>query len=157
MHLPVPSWRWWGNRPLNRITEIGIGIRNPYAPEAQNRAGLQYAGVPSLDAEVWVNELRVSGFEDQSGWAANVRSQVVLADFANVSATLNRSTDGFGSIDSQLGNRQNFDRTSYDLTGTVNIAPVYSRAVRLEHSRDAVGPPQHPDAAFPAQRGGYPL
>ena len=110
-----------GEPSLNRITEIGIGIRNPYAPEAQNRAGLQYAGVPSLDAEVWVNELRVSGFEDQSGWAANVRSQVVLADFANVSATLNRSTDGFGSIDSQLGNRQNFDRTSYDLTGTVNM------------------------------------
>lgn len=110
-----------GEPSLNRITEIGIGIRNPYAPESQLRQGLLTAGTPSLDAEIWVNELRVSGFEDESGWAANLRSQVVMADFANISATLNRSTDGFGSIDSQLGNRQNFDRLSYDLTGTVNL------------------------------------
>ncbi|MCH8523646.1 MAG: cell surface protein SprA [Balneolales bacterium] len=110
-----------GEPSLNRITEIGIGIRNPFAPESQSRQGLQQAGTPSLDAEVWVNELRVSGFEDESGWAANLRSQVVLADFANINATLNRSTDGFGPIDSQLGNRQNFDRLSYDLTGTINM------------------------------------
>lgn len=110
-----------GEPSLNRITEIGIGVRNPYAPGTQSRQGLQNAGVPSLDAEVWVNELRVSGFEDQSGWAANLRSQVVFADFMTVNATLNRSTDGFGSIDSKLGDRQNFDRLSYDLNGTVNM------------------------------------
>jgi cell surface protein SprA len=110
-----------GEPTLNRVTEIGIGIRNPFAPEAQHRRGLSSAGVPSLDAEIWVNELRVSGFEDQTGWAANIRTQIVMADFANVTATFNRSTDGFGSIDSKLGNRQNSDQLSYDLSGTVNM------------------------------------
>jgi cell surface protein SprA len=110
-----------GEPSLNRITEIGIGIRNPFDPGAVNRRGLQFAGTPSLDAEVWVNELRVSGFEDESGWAANARAQIVMADFATVSANLNRSTDGFGPIDSKLGDRQMFDRISYDLSSTVNM------------------------------------
>lgn len=110
-----------GEPSLNRVTEIGIGIRNPYQTESVNRRSLQTQGVPFLTAEVWVNELRVSGFEDQSGWAASARAQVVLADFASVNASFNRSTDGFGSIDSRLGERQNFDRLAYDLSGTVNM------------------------------------
>jgi cell surface protein SprA len=110
-----------GEPSLNRITEIGIGIRNPYQSESMNRQGLTSSGTPSLDAEIWVNELRVSGFEDESGWAANARAQIVMADFATVNASFNRSTDGFGPIDSRLGDRQKFDRLSYDLSSTVNM------------------------------------
>lgn len=110
-----------GEPSLNRITEIGIGIRNPYSNVAGSRQSHQTAGVPSLDAEVWVNELRVSGFEDASGWAANARAQIVMADFASINASFNRSTDGFGPIDSRLGDRQKFDRVSYDLSGTFNM------------------------------------
>lgn len=101
-----------GEPALNRITEIGIGIRNP------DEAG---RGVPSLDAEVWVNEMRVSGFEDQSGWAANLRTQLTLADFATINAAYNRSTDGFGSLDSKLGERNQFDQASFDVSTTLNL------------------------------------
>lgn len=101
-----------GEPALTRITEIGIGIRNP------NEPGL---GVPSLDAEVWVNELRVSGFEDKSGWAANLRTQITLADFATVNASFNRSTDGFGSLDSKLGERNQFEQIGFDVNTTMNL------------------------------------
>jgi cell surface protein SprA len=101
-----------GEPTLTRVTEIGMGIRNP------DEAGL---GVPSLDAEIWVNELRVSGFEDQSGWAANLRTQITLADFATVNASFNRSTDGFGPLDSKLGQRNQFDRSGFDVSTTVNL------------------------------------
>jgi cell surface protein SprA len=109
-----------GEPSLNRITEIGIGVRNPYQGGG-SRQSYQTLGTPSLDAEVWVNELRVSGFEDQAGWAANARAQIVMADFATLNASFNRSTDGFGPIDSRLGVRQQFDRLSYDLSGTFNL------------------------------------
>lgn len=109
-----------GEPALNRITEIGIGVRNPYQGGGARQTN-QTLGTPSLDAEVWVNELRVSGFEDQSGWAANARAQVVMADFATLNASVNKSTDGFGPIDSRLGERQQFERLSYDLSGTFNL------------------------------------
>jgi cell surface protein SprA len=101
-----------GEPALNRITEIGIGVRNPSEPGR---------GVSSLDAELWVNELRVSGFEDQSGWAANLRTQLTLADFATLSASFNRSTDGFGSLESKLGERNQFDQTGFDVSTTLNL------------------------------------
>lgn len=110
-----------GEPSLNRVTEIGIGIRNPYENSALNRQAHRTVGTPSLDAEIWVNELRVSGFEDQAGWAANARTQIVMADFATLNASFNRSTDGFGPIDSKLGDRQKFDRIAYDVSGTFNL------------------------------------
>ncbi len=110
-----------GEPSLNRITEIGIGIRNPYDPDAMHRRSLQSMGTPSLDGEIWVNELRVSGFEDQTGWSANARAQLTMADFATVNASFSRSTDGFGGINTGLGERQQFDRLAYDLSGTINM------------------------------------
>ncbi|MEX0680896.1 MAG: cell surface protein SprA [Balneolales bacterium] len=115
-----------GNPSLDRIREIGIGIRNPHANGTINGNGGKVTqnsmqGVPSLNAELWVNEVRVSGFDDQKGWAANLRTSVRLADFATLNANLNRKTDGFGPLDASLGNRQLRDEYSYDLSTNVNM------------------------------------
>ncbi|MEX0929259.1 MAG: cell surface protein SprA [Balneolales bacterium] len=107
-----------GEPSLSRVTEIGIGIRNPHA-DADN--GSEIIGVPSLDAELWVNELRVSGFEDKKGWAANMSTQITMADFATVNASMRRSTDGFGGIDSRLESRQQEDNQDLDISSTVNL------------------------------------
>ncbi|HKK45526.1 MAG TPA: cell surface protein SprA [Balneolaceae bacterium] len=105
-----------GNPSLDRIGEIGIGIRNPYDPQ-NPKAG----GISSLDGQFWFNELRVSGFDNKKGWAANAKAEVKLADFASVNANLNRETDGFGSLDSRLGQRRISNVFAYDLNSTVNI------------------------------------
>ena len=103
-----------GNPSLTSINEVAIGIRNPHGDESGK-------GVPALDAEVWVNELRVSGFDDEQGWAANVRARIDLADFATINARYNRETDGFGSLDSGLGGRRTSDMHSYDLSTDMNL------------------------------------
>src|SRR5699024_6833234 len=69
----------------------------------------------------WFNELRVSGFDNHSGWAANAKMQVQLADFASLSANLIRETDGFGSLDSRLGQRRESDILSYNINSTFNM------------------------------------
>jgi len=104
-----------GNPSLDRIGEIGMGILNPFDPDNPDR------GVPSLDAELWLNELRVSGFDNRKGWAANGKAELQLADFASVNANFNRQTDGFGSLDSRLGQRRISDVLAYDVSSTVNL------------------------------------
>jgi len=105
-----------GNPSLDRIGEIGMGIQNPFDP--QNPDG---GGEPSLNGQFWFNELRVSGFDNQSGWAANAKAEVKLADFASFNANFNRETDGFGALDSRLGQRRLSDVLAYDLNSTVNM------------------------------------
>ncbi|MDX1671501.1 MAG: cell surface protein SprA, partial [Balneolaceae bacterium] len=104
-----------GNPSLDRVGEIGMGIRNPFDPADPG------SGTPSLDAEFWLNELRVSGFDNRRGWAANAKAELQLADFASVNLNVNRETDGFGSLNSGLGQRRFSDILAYDANTTVNL------------------------------------
>ncbi|NBB75791.1 MAG: cell surface protein SprA, partial [Bacteroidetes bacterium] len=104
-----------GNPSLDRVGEIGMGIRNPHDPANPDQ------GVPALDAEIWLNELRVSGFDNQRGWAANAKAELTLADFATVNANITQETDGFGALDSRLGQRRVSDIFGYDINSTVNL------------------------------------
>ena len=121
-----------GNPSLERVREIGIGIRNPHQMDPNGNNGsnngntssslrTRIAGKPSLDAELWVNELRVSGFDDEKGWAASIRSTIRMADLGSIQANFSRQTDGFGPLDASLGNRQMRDEYSYDLSTTLNM------------------------------------
>lgn len=105
-----------GNPSLDRVGEIGIGIHNPFDPQNPSDGG-----VSSLDGQFWFNELRVSGFDNRSGWAANAKARVEMADFASFNANLNRETDGFGALNSRLGQRRTSDLFSYDVNSTFNM------------------------------------
>ncbi|NGP86781.1 cell surface protein SprA [Aliifodinibius halophilus] len=105
-----------GNPSLDRIGEIGMGIRNPFNPENPSDGGIS-----SLSGQFWFNELRVSGFDNKKGWAAKAKGEIQFADFATFNANFNRETDGFGSLSSGLGQRRLSDVLAYDLNSTVNI------------------------------------
>jgi len=105
-----------GNPSLGRISQIGLGIRNPF--DVENPSG---PGVPILNSELWLNEMRVSGFENEIGWAANAKTSFKLADFATFDGNFSRQTQGFGSLDSQLGNRRVDNTFAYDLTTSMNL------------------------------------
>ncbi|PWN07008.1 cell surface protein SprA [Rhodohalobacter mucosus] len=105
-----------GNPSLSRVSEVGLGIRNPYDPDDTDGPG-----VPVLSAEMWLNELRVSGFDNEKGWAANAKTTLKLADFATVNANLSRQTQGFGSLDSRLGQRLFSNELAYDINTAVNL------------------------------------
>ncbi|MEX0895237.1 MAG: cell surface protein SprA [Balneolaceae bacterium] len=105
-----------GNPSLDRVSEIGMGIRNPFDPD--NPSG---NGKPVLNGRFCMNELRVSGFDNKRGWAANARASFKLADFATMNANLTRQTDGFGALDSRLGQRRVSDQTAYDISSTMNL------------------------------------
>jgi cell surface protein SprA len=86
--------------------------------------GLRHAGETDQDLrnlEVWVNELRVTGYDERTGWAALTNANVKMADFGEISASFQRKTDGFGGLSSTLTERQQADNTSWNVRSEVNL------------------------------------
>ena len=77
-----------------------IGIRNPKHQTLNDGDD----GMAKC-AEIWVNELRLTDFNEKGGWAANARVTAKLADFANLSLAASRMTEGFGNIEQKLNER----------------------------------------------------
>jgi len=104
-----------GNPNISNLRTIMIGVRNP----ADN--GVQKC------AEVWFNELRLSDFREDGGWAAIGRVSTKLADFATFAAAGNISTTGFGSIEQKVNERQKSDDFGYDLSSNVEFGKFFPK------------------------------
>ncbi|HEY5564691.1 MAG TPA: cell surface protein SprA, partial [Rhodothermia bacterium] len=99
-----------GNPSLSGVTNIVIGVRAPDGSTKIIRA-----------AELWLNELRVTGYDEKAGTAAIATAQIRLADFANISANIRTQSDGFGGLSSGLGTRETSDINSWSLTTSTNL------------------------------------
>jgi cell surface protein SprA len=100
--------RMRGTPSLRRINTVVIGVRNQTGQTVET-------------VEVWANELRVSGYDEEAGWAAVSNATVEMADFATVEGSFQRQTDGFGSLNSTLTERQQSDNRSWNLRTDVNL------------------------------------
>ncbi|PEN06191.1 cell surface protein SprA [Longimonas halophila] len=99
-----------GTPSLNSVNNIVIGVRH-----------VGEDTVPLRDVTLWVDELRVSGYDEEGGWAATAQADVELADFATVRGNFNRSTDGFGGLSSTLAERDQSNTESWTLRTDVNL------------------------------------
>ena len=108
-----------GAPSLSDVRAIMIGIRNP---KKQGFNDLD-DGQPKC-AEVWVNELRVSDFDNKSAWAATARAKIDLADFGNVIVSGTMSTAGFGGLESKINDRQEDDITSFDIATNLQVGKL---------------------------------
>ncbi|MCT4622634.1 MAG: cell surface protein SprA, partial [Schleiferiaceae bacterium] len=107
---------------LSNIRTMMIGIRNPKKESAADPDD----GQPKC-AEVWVNELRLTDFDQRGGWAANARVTAKLADFADVSVSADMSTIGFGAIDQTVNERNKFEAFSYDFQSKWNLDKFFGQ------------------------------
>lgn len=71
--------------------------------------------------EVWVNELSLSGLNEDAGYAALARADFKLADFGNVSFSGNLHTAGYGSLEQTVQSRFRDDLTEFDVSGSFNL------------------------------------
>ena len=108
-----------GTPSLQDITTIVIGIRNPALPPEAEGGDLNPANTLQ-DVTLWVNELRVSGYDEDGGWAALANASMDLADLGRVQASFQRQTDGFGSLSSTLGQRDQQSLLNWSLTTDLN-------------------------------------
>jgi len=110
-----------GTPSLNQISTIVIGVRHAKNPNEAPAA-------PVLrNLEVWVNELRVSGFDEESGWATTSSANIQLADLATIQGNFQRSTDGFGALSSTLDQRQQANNMSWNVRTDLNVGALLPR------------------------------
>lgn len=109
-----------GNPNLANVQTIMIGIRNPKKRSANGTDdGLEKS------IEIWVNELRLSDFDEKGGWAANLRMTAKLADFGTLSVSGATSKPGFGSINQKIGELQKEEIYSYDISANFELGKFF--------------------------------
>jgi cell surface protein SprA len=106
-----------GNPVLSSVRTIMIGVRNPSATE---NIWTSDDG-RSQSAEIWVNELRLTDFNNEGGWAAVARVNTQLADFANLTLSGNISTPNFGSLETRVAERPLETSMGYDASGNFEM------------------------------------
>ncbi len=109
-----------GNPNLARVKTIMIGIRNPKKLSIQSDDD----GLPKC-GEIWVNELRLTDFDEYGGWAANSRITTRLADFGTLTFAGSMSTIGFGSIEKKINERQRVNAYQYDISSTFELGKFF--------------------------------
>ena len=105
-----------GNPNLSAIKTIMIGVRNPKKlGMGDTDDGLSKCG------QVWVNELRLTDFDEEGGGAANARVTAKLADFGTLSLSGNYYAPGFGSIENKVSQRKRATLKQYDITSSFEL------------------------------------
>lgn len=150
-----------GTPSLSEIKTIMIGVRNP------KRAGFQDMnddGMPK-SAEIWVNELRLTDFNEHGGWAATGRISATLADLGMLQLAGNISTPGFGSIDKKILDRQQETIFGYDVATNIELGRFFPEQsgikipMHFDYSESFSNPeynPLNPDIYFKEDLETYP-
>ena len=92
-----------GTPSLQSVRSLIIGVRNTSSGDVIE------------EAQVWINELRVTGYDEKRGWAALATADVQLADLGSVQANFRQQTDGFGPLSSTLDQRQQNDALDWSV------------------------------------------
>jgi len=113
-----------GNPNMSNIKVIMIGVRNPI----KTRSRTNDDGTPKW-GEVWFDELRLSDFVENGGWAANAHLQARLADLGTVDMVGQASTPGWGSIEKKVNERSKEEILKYDLSSTVELGKFFPEKI----------------------------
>ena len=100
-----------GNPNIGGAKNLMLGVLNP-------KKSTQTTGDDGLPkcTEVWFDELRMAGINDQAGYAAAGKVAVQLADLGNVNLSGSMHTPGYGNID------QNVEQRSQDHFYQYNVS-----------------------------------
>ena len=91
-----------GGKPQNKITVLG----NPTLENVECiMIGIRNSGTHEASGEVWVNELRLSEFNEQGGVAAMANAALSVSDIAQLNVAGRLETAGYGSIESNVLDR----------------------------------------------------
>ncbi|MEI6264075.1 MAG: cell surface protein SprA [Sphingobacteriia bacterium] len=109
-----------GNPNLGEVRGILVGIENPVRPDGQ-----------SISTEVWMNELRLSGIDENGGWAALGRVDLVLADLGTLSVSGNKYTQGFGTIEQRVNERAKDNLLQFDIAANIDAGKLVPKKAKL--------------------------
>ena len=117
------------DKPTNKITVVG----NPTISEIENiMIGVRNVSSNVKSGEIWVNELRMSEFDESSGWAGIASLNMNLSDlgYVNVSGTV--ETSGFGGIESNITTRRMDDLYQMNLAASLDLGRFLPEQAKLQ-------------------------
>jgi cell surface protein SprA len=107
-----------GNPNLGEIKGILIAFENTSSQS-------------TINAEVWVNELRLSEMDESGSYAALGRMDMILADLGNVSLSMNKRTAGFGTIEQNMNQRVRTGVTQFDIATNIEAGKLLPKQVKI--------------------------
>jgi cell surface protein SprA len=108
----------FGNPNLGEVRGILIAIENTNSSSP-------------IDAEVWMNELRLSNLDERGAWAALGRMDLVLADLGTVAVSVNNRTSGFGSIEQKMNERAKTGFTQLDIAANIDAGKLLPKQAKI--------------------------
>ncbi|MDG1146312.1 MAG: cell surface protein SprA, partial [Flavobacteriales bacterium] len=110
-----------GNPNLGNVRTIMLGVRNPLEDATFN---------PEDDgqdkcAELWINELRLTDFDERGGWAAKAQMKTRLADVGSFSLGGNISSIGFGGLEQTVNERNKEETRQYNFTSNIELGKFF--------------------------------
>lgn len=109
-----------GNPNLSNVKTIMVGIKNPNAENS-----IEYDDGQAKSVEVWVNELRLTDFNEDGGWAANARIAADLADFGDIAVEGYTHTPGFGGLEQKVNERYKNQVFEYYLSSNFELGKFF--------------------------------
>lgn len=125
-----------GNPSLSDVRVMLIGVRNHSATVK--------------DGIVWVNELKVTDFNESGGWAAKANATLGLSDIATVNVGTHIETAGFGSVDQSLNERRLDDYRQFNVAVQVDLGRFLPASFKLKapiyysYSNETTSPKYNP-------------
>lgn len=125
-----------GNPSLAEVKTMMIGVRN--------NSGTQKS------IEVWVNELRLTDFDEEGGWAAQGNLNIQFSDLGNVNLAGHVETAGFGGLEQSVSERRLDDYYQYQFTTSFEAGRFFPKEAKISaplyfsYSREKLSPKYNP-------------
>ena len=130
-NIPYVVYDTDNGKPNNRITVLG----NPTLEEVDNiLIGIRNCGVHSsegINGEVWVNELRLSEYNESGGVAAMANAALGISDIAQLNVAGHIETAGYGSIESNVLSRNMEDYYQVAVSAALEMGRLFPEKARL--------------------------
>lgn len=106
-----------GNPSLSEINVIMIGVRN------NTRV--------TKSGEVWINEFRLTDFDEEGGWAAQGNLNIAFSDLGTLNLSGRKETVGFGALDQSLMERRADDYYTYSVAASVELGKFFPEKAKV--------------------------
>ena len=106
-----------GNPNLGELRVFFLGVENRKREE--------------ICTEIWVNELRLSGLDENTGWAALGRVDFKLADLGSLYISGSAHSTGFGTIEQRVNERSRDNYTQFDAATNLELGKLLPKKTGL--------------------------
>lgn len=127
--IPYVVYDEENNKPQNKITVLG----NPTLESVENiMIGIRNHGTENRSGEVWVNELRLSEFNEQGGVAAMANAALGISDIAQLNVAGQLETAGYGSIESNVLGRNMDNNYQLSVSAAMEVGRLFPEKAKLQ-------------------------